>query len=103
MATEQLFCLSQRTSIQHLKVLTEAVPEPAAHEVLILIRNVALNFRDYAVAIGQYTFPVRYDVIPGSDMAGGVVASGSMVEGFPQGDKVITSFDFNTLYDAIKD
>ncbi|KAH7152634.1 hypothetical protein EDB81DRAFT_649092 [Dactylonectria macrodidyma] len=103
MTTQQVFRLPQRTSIQDLKVTTETVPEPAAHEVLIRIRNVALNFRDFAVATGQYPFPVKDDVIPGSDMAGEVVTSGSMVEGFSQGDKVIASFDLNTLYGAMKD
>ncbi|KAH6871800.1 hypothetical protein B0T10DRAFT_590576 [Thelonectria olida] len=103
MATQQVFRLPQRTSIHDLIVTTESVPEPAAHEVLIRIRNVALNFRDFAVATGKYPFPVKDNVVPGSDLAGEVVSAGSKIEGFARGDRVIASFDLNTVYGAMQD
>ncbi|KAM5353728.1 hypothetical protein ACJ41O_000378 [Fusarium nematophilum] len=103
MTTQQVFRLPKRTSIHDLEANTESVPEPASQEVLIQIRNVALNFRDFAVATGSYPFPVKDNVIPGSDLSGDVVRVGDRVEGFTKGDKVIASFDLNTLYGPMKD
>lgn len=103
MATQQVFRLPQRTSIRDLTASQESIPKPDAHEVLIRIRSVALNFRDFAVATGQYPFPVKDNVIPGSDMAGEVVKIGNGVEAFAEGDKVISSFDLATLYGAMPD
>ncbi|GKT42140.1 zinc-type alcohol dehydrogenase-like protein [Colletotrichum spaethianum] len=104
MATQQVFRLPQRSSINDLRVGTEPVPEPSTYEVLIRIRSVALNYRDFAVATGKYPFPVKDDVVPCSDLAGDVVKVGSQVTDlFAEGDKVIAVFDIATLYGAIKD
>ncbi|KAK1543976.1 hypothetical protein CPAR01_04609 [Colletotrichum paranaense] len=103
MATQQVFRLPQRTSVNDLVVGTEPIPEPSSNEVLVRIRSVALNFRDFAVATGQYPFPVKDNVVPGSDLSGDVVKVGSHVDDFAHGDKVISSFDLSTLYGAMKD
>lgn len=50
MASQQVFRLPQRNSIQDLHLGTEPIPSPSSYEVLIRIRSVALNFRDFAVA-----------------------------------------------------
>ncbi|KAK2611615.1 hypothetical protein N8I77_004946 [Diaporthe amygdali] len=103
MATQTVYRLAQRTSIQDLVTGTEPVPEPSSDEVLIRIRSVALNFRDFAVATGRYPFPVKDGVIPCSDLSGDVVKVGSHVDDFAKDDKVIAAFDLSTLYGAIKD
>lgn len=103
MAKQRTFRLPQRTSIQDLQMSEENVPEPSAQEVLIQVKNVALNFRDFAVSTGRYPFPVKDNVVPCSDMSGEVVCVGSQVEDFANGDKVIASFDLKTLYGAIPD
>lgn len=101
--TQQVFRLSQRTSIRDLETRDEPIPEPSSNEVLIHIRSVALNFRDYAVATGKYPFPVKDDVVPCSDLSGDVVEVGSHVDDFAPGDRVISVFDISTLYGAMKD
>lgn len=103
MAKQQVFRLPQRNSIHDLQVCQEDVPTPSSNEVLIKIKNVALNFRDFAVATGKYPFPVKDNVIPGSDLSGEVVSVGSHVDDFIAGDKVISSFDLKTLYGAMPD
>lgn len=103
MATQRVFRLPQRNSIQDLAVGNEPVPEPSSNEVLIHIRSVALNFRDFAVATGKYPFPVKDNVVPGSDLAGDVVKVGSHVDDFAEGDRVIAAFDLATLYGPMKD
>jgi NADPH:quinone reductase-like Zn-dependent oxidoreductase len=89
MTKQQVFRLPQRNSIQDLQVYQEDIPVPTSNEVLIKIKNVALNFRDFAVATGKYPFPVKDNVIPGSDLSGKVVSVGSHVDDFAEGDKVI--------------
>ncbi|RGP76058.1 alcohol dehydrogenase [Fusarium longipes] len=103
MSTQQVFRLPQRTSLQDLAVQVERIPEPAPHEVLIRIRAVSLNYRDFVVAIGKYPFPVKDNVVPCSDLAGDVVRAGSQVENFAKGDRVVVAFDLNALYGVISD
>lgn len=103
MAPQRVFRLAQRTSIQDLVCGTEPVPEPSPNEVLVRIRSVALNFRDFAVATGKYPFPVRDNVVPCSDLSGDVVKVGNHVDDFAEGDKVIAAFDLSTLYGPMKD
>ncbi|KAJ0324982.1 hypothetical protein COL5a_007484 [Colletotrichum fioriniae] len=103
MTTQQVFRLPRRTSINDLVVEKEPIPEPSSNEVLVRIHSVALNFRDFAVATGQYPFPVKDNVVPGSDLSGDVVKVGSHVDDFAHGDKVISSFDLSTFYGAMKD
>ncbi|OAL47018.1 NAD(P)-binding protein [Pyrenochaeta sp. DS3sAY3a] len=103
MTKQQVFRLPQRNSIQDLQVFQEDIPIPTSNEVLIKVNSVALNFRDFAVATGKYPFPVKDNVIPGSDLSGMVVSVGSHVDDFAEGDRVIASFDLKTLYGAMSD
>ncbi|KAB2103629.1 hypothetical protein AG0111_0g8355 [Alternaria gaisen] len=103
MTTQRVFRLPQRTSILDLQVNEEKVPEPASQEVLIRIKGIALNFRDFAVATGKYPFPVKDNVVPCSDLSGEVVRVGNQVDDFAEGDRVIASFDLKTLYGAMPD
>lgn len=103
MTAQHVFRLPHRTSIQDLRLCEEKVPEPTTQEVLVRIKNVALNYRDFAVSTGNYPFPVKDNVVPCSDLSGEVVRVGSHVEDFTPGDKVIASFDLKTLYGAIPD
>ncbi|KAJ5998205.1 hypothetical protein N7522_009865 [Penicillium canescens] len=65
----------------------EPIPTAGKHEVLIAVKSVALNFRDNAIATGKYPFPVKKNVVPGSDAAGDVVETGEGVSRFKLGDK----------------
>ncbi|KAI9148268.1 NAD(P)-binding protein [Paramyrothecium foliicola] len=103
MAKQQVLRLTRRTSIQDLRTSEEDIPKPHSHEVLIKIRSIALNFRDFAVATEKYPFPVKDNVVPGSDLAGEVVEIGSQVDDFVVGDRVVASFDLQTLYGAMQD
>lgn len=103
MATQKVFRLHHRNSIQDLTLEYESIPKPAEHEVLIRIRSVSLNYRDFAVATGTYPFSVKDNVVPCSDFAGEVIAVGSKVEGFTKGDRVISPIDLNTLHGPMLD
>ncbi|KAF2994786.1 hypothetical protein E8E13_000498 [Curvularia kusanoi] len=103
MSQQQVFRLPQRTSPHDIQAYKEEVPTPSSSEVLIKIKNVALNYRDFAVATGKYPFPVKENVIPGSDLSGEIVSVGGHVDNFAPGDKVIASFDLKALYGPIPD
>lgn len=102
MATQQVFRLPKRTSINDLTVSQEPIPEPGPHEILIRIRSIALNYRDFGIATSQYPFPVKDNVIPCSDLAGDVAGIGDRTEGFEIGDKVLAAFNPATLTGPIK-
>ncbi|KAK1146584.1 hypothetical protein N8T08_003014 [Aspergillus melleus] len=87
-----------RTSIRNLHALTEAIPQPTKHEVLIKVHAASLNYRDIAIATSQYPFPAKDDVVPGSDAAGVVVKVGDGVRNVAVGDHVIGTFDLANLF-----
>jgi len=64
-------------------------PQPAADEILVEVRAVALNHLDLWVRRGVpgYTFPLP--LIPGCDVAGVVVEAGGRAGGFAAGDEVV--------------
>jgi NADPH:quinone reductase-like Zn-dependent oxidoreductase len=68
------------------------VPRPAAHQVLIRVHATSLNRRDIFVLHGQYPVGTRRSLVPVSDGAGEVVATGSGVTRFHNGDRVAGIF-----------
>lgn len=98
------FRLSEKgASIKALKCQKENVGEIDKYEVLVKVKSVALNYRDYAICTGVYPFPVKKNVVPCSDMCGEIVQVGSEVKDFKKGDKVISNFMQNTLYGPCTD
>jgi len=69
------------------------LPELGDHDVLIKIEAASLNYRDLIIPLGQYPFPLKDPVVPGSDGAGTVEEVGSRVTLFKKGDKVCTLFN----------
>ncbi|UKZ94562.1 uncharacterized protein TrAFT101_009429 [Trichoderma asperellum] len=102
-STQTVFRLNSRKNIVDLTKVEEEIPKAAAHEVLIKIHSVALNYRDIAIATSNYPFPVKGNVIPVSDAAGEIVEIGPNVQGFTIGDLVIANFNPVHLYGPMKD
>ncbi|KAF1966162.1 alcohol dehydrogenase [Bimuria novae-zelandiae CBS 107.79] len=69
------------------------IPSLGEKDVLVKFHAASLNFRDLAIPTGKYPFPVRDNVVPGSDGAGTVEEVGSRVTRFKKGDKVATLFN----------
>ena len=78
--------------IAGLKEVRRELSAPAAHEVLVRMRAVSLNYRDLMVADGRYLRAGEQPVIPCSDGAGEVIAIGAEVTRFCVGDRVIAAF-----------
>ncbi|KAL9471970.1 hypothetical protein ACSS6W_009911 [Trichoderma asperelloides] len=102
-STQTVFRLNSRQNIVDLTKVEEEIAKAAAHEVLIKIHSVALNYRDIAIATSHYPFPVKDNVIPVSDAAGEIVEIGPNVQGFTIGDWVIANFNPVHLYGPMKD
>lgn len=85
-------------SYTDIKSFQEEIPKIGNHEILIKVKAVSLNFRDYVVANRTYPFPIKDNVVPCSDAAGEVVEVGSDVRDFSVGDSVISTFDPTNYY-----
>src|SRR4051812_9118751 len=75
-----------------LKLVEAPLRQPGDHEVLVRVRAVSLNRRDVYVKLGQYPGPKPASLVPLSDGAGEVVATGSGVTRVRAGDRVAGSF-----------
>jgi NADPH2:quinone reductase len=69
----------------------EEVPDPVAGpgQALVRIRACGINFADSIMAAGRYQNQPALPFIPGSEIAGDVVALGEGVDGFAVGDRVM--------------
>ncbi|KAF9242430.1 hypothetical protein DTO013E5_7748 [Penicillium roqueforti] len=69
------------------------IPDLGPNDVLVRFHAASINYRDLIIATGEYRYPTNANIIPGSDGAGTVEATGSRVSRFHVGDKVITLFN----------
>ena len=74
----------------HLVDISE--PKPGPEQILVRTKAVSLNYRDKLMIEDKYLHPVVYPLVPGSDLAGEVVAVGSGVSRFKAGDQVVSIF-----------
>jgi NADPH2:quinone reductase len=71
-----------------LAICEVAVPSPADDEVLIQVYAAGLNFPDGLIVQGKYQSKPPLPFVPGSELAGVVVAIGADVTGFAPGERV---------------
>src|SRR5438067_7401636 len=79
-------------SIDHLALIEQDEPQPAAHEVVMRCRAASLNYRDLMFVKGMYNPRAKLPAVPFSDGAGEVVAIGSAVTRWRVGDRVCPIF-----------
>lgn len=77
---------------ENLQLVERPVPQAAPGEVVVKVSAVALNFRDRLIIDGKMPTPLQFPFTPGSDLAGTVVAVGTGVTTWQQGDRVISTF-----------
>jgi NADPH:quinone reductase-like Zn-dependent oxidoreductase len=78
--------------LENLKKVDVPIPEPGAHEVLIQVSAVSLNYRDKMVVEGLYNPELRFPVIQVADTVGRVMQTGTGVSRFQVGDRVVTNY-----------
>jgi len=80
------------TGIAGLKRVERVSRALEADEIRVRVSAAALNYRDLSFAKGQFYNPPDYPLVPLVDGCGDVVAVGSAVTRFKEGDRVITSY-----------
>ena len=81
---------SQYGSADVLQYVDIDVPEVGDQEVLVQIKAIGVNFADIARREGRYVVPTKLPFIPGSEIAGVVVAVGKDVKRFAPGMRVVS-------------
>jgi NADPH:quinone reductase-like Zn-dependent oxidoreductase len=84
--------LERPGSVDGLVLRGEDTPAPGPHEVLVRVQASALNVRDLLVVEGRTRAPVKKGIVPLSDGAGEVAATGPAVTCVKVGDKVTSVF-----------
>jgi NADPH:quinone reductase-like Zn-dependent oxidoreductase len=82
------------TGRANLGLAEGSVPSPSASDILVKVSAVALNYRDNLLidtGLG-FSLPDGQPLVPGSDAAGVVVATGAAVTRFKSGDRVLSTF-----------
>lgn len=76
-------------ALKHVEV---PVPDPKADEVLVKVEAATINPIDWKIQKGMLRpiLPRKFPYIPGTDLAGEVVKTGSSVKKFKEGDKVVS-------------
>ncbi len=78
--------------IESLAWIARPIPEPGPGEVRIRIQAVSLNYRDLLIAWNVYPLQRKGPLLPVSDGAGTVEATGPGVTSFRTGDRVTANF-----------
>jgi NADPH:quinone reductase-like Zn-dependent oxidoreductase len=84
--------LTDGFGLDHLKLVDAPAPEPGPHEVLVRMRAVSLNYRDFLMVNGIYGPGLTLPITPFSDGCGVVEAVGEKVTRFKGGERVATMF-----------
>jgi len=79
----------REASLDDYVVREATLPRPAAGEILIKVAACGVSYVDALVALGRYQIKPTLPHVPGSEIAGEVVALGEGVTGFAAGDRVL--------------
>lgn len=86
--------------LENLKLVDRPDPKPGVGEILVKMKSVSLNYRDFLMVTGKYNPKQKLPLVPLSDGAGEVIAIGEGVTRWKVGDRVMGTFSQNWLYGA---
>jgi NADPH:quinone reductase-like Zn-dependent oxidoreductase len=86
------WCYRDAFGVENLRIVELPEPAPGPGEAVVAVRACSLNFRDLTVSRGGYGRTVKTPLIPLSDGAGEVVATGPGVTRVKAGDRVAGIF-----------
>ncbi|KAH9911901.1 NAD-P-binding protein [Fomitopsis serialis] len=96
--TTREYRLPKTDGFHNLALNDASIRPPKSTEVLVKVHAVSLQFRDLIIAKGQYPLGQKDNVVPGSDMAGEILAVGEDVKDWAVGDKVCANFAVDHIF-----
>ena len=84
-------CSDKLGSFEAYHIVEQALPEPAAAEVLVRIHAVSLGYADALLARGGYQVTPPLPFVPGTEASGVVAAVGSDVPDWQVGEAVVVT------------
>ena len=84
--------ISDGFGIDRLRMVERPDPAPDSGQLLLRMRAVSLNYRDWLMVTGKYNPKQPLPLIPCSDGAAEVLACGEGVDGYQPGDRVLPTF-----------
>lgn len=94
MLQRQVYRMPKAGSIKKLKLRTEDLNKPKAHEVCVRVKAVGLNFADISAMQGLYSATPEGSFIPGLEYSGEIIEIGKDVSTWKVGDKVMGATKF---------
>ncbi|KAB5542965.1 hypothetical protein GE09DRAFT_232640 [Coniochaeta sp. 2T2.1] len=92
-STKQWVVTNTASNFSGLQLQDAPIPKLGDNDVLIKIHAAPLNYRDLAIARGEYPRAISLPVVPASDGSGSVIAVGPRVTQWKKGDRVLTLFN----------
>ena len=80
-------CELSAWGFENLRFRDVETPQPGPDQVLLKFGAASVNYRDYQIVAGEFAPTQPLPIIPGSDGAGEIVATGDNVEGLSPGDR----------------
>ena len=84
--------------VKSLTLVEAPIPRPGAHQILVRVGAVSLNYRDKLALHGEFGRDHELPIVPASDGSGTVVEVGEAVQRFRVGDRVTSLFAPKWLY-----
>ncbi|EMD30917.1 hypothetical protein CERSUDRAFT_109716 [Gelatoporia subvermispora B] len=96
--TTREYRLPKADGFHNLIIQEATIPLLKSSEVLVKVHAVSLQYRDLLVAKGRYPLGQKENLVPGSDMAGEILALGDAVRGWAVGDRVCANFTTDHIF-----
>jgi len=85
-------CELSAWGFENLHYRDVGTPQPGPDQVLLKFGAASVNYRDYQIVAGEFAPAQPLPIIPGSDGAGQIVATGDNVDELSPGDRVSPLF-----------
>ncbi len=87
--------------LENLELEERPDPEPGPDQVVVGVRAAGVNYVDGLICQGRYQIKPETPFVPGSEIAGEVLAVGSGVSGWTSGDRVIAFCGFGGFAEQV--
>jgi NADPH:quinone reductase len=85
--------------LENLTLEDQPEPEPGPGQVVVDVKAAGVNYVDGLICQGRYQIKPQTPFVPGSEIAGEVIAIGTEVTGWTMGDRVIAFCGFGAFAD----